>query len=176
MDNRISFTARSNAYLAITKRVWNSAIPDKAYKQIDANRGQLEKFAKNNNLKITFTDGNNMLPELHSGRESAYWSSKLVMEVEKKPSLVSKIRTAFSNLGNKMSRKKEEPKIEITVTSYFGKDSKNIPALKEKEKIGFLVDYEPDNGYMHERINLDTVADLLQKVAGKKSDKSLKLQ
>ncbi|MBP5699059.1 MAG: hypothetical protein J6W96_05995 [Alphaproteobacteria bacterium] len=176
MDNKISFTARSNNYFAITKKVWNSAIPDTAYKQIDANRARLEKFARKNNLKITFTDGSNMLSEYHSGRESDYLSSKLVMEVEKKPALVSKIRTAFSNLAGKMSRKKEEPKLEVTVTSYYAKDSKNIPSLKEKGKIGFFVDYEPDNGYMHERINLDTVVDFLQKVTGTKSNKLLKLQ
>lgn len=117
MDYRISFTAISNEYFAITKRIWNNAIPDTAYKQIDSNRKLFEKFAGKNNIKITFTDGNNMLPELHLGRESLYLSGKLAMEVERKPSLISKIKTAFSNIEYKITKRKDTPKVSVTTVS-----------------------------------------------------------
>ena len=168
MDNRISFTARSNEYVAITKRVWNSAIPDTAYKQIYANREKFEKFARKNNLKITFTDGNNMLPELHTGGESRFLSGKLAMEVEKKPSLASKVREVFSNILNRKAVKNDKPKMTVSAVSYFEKDSQNIPTLKERGKVGFFVDYEPTENHMDKQINLDTVVDFLQKVVGKK--------
>ena len=168
MDNAINFTARSNAYFAITKKGWQSAIPDMAYSQINANRKQLEKFARKNNIKITLTDGNNMLPEFHSGRESSYLSNKLAMEVEKKPSLGTKIKNAFSNLKNKITLKHDKPKVTVTTVSYYEKDSKNIPTLKEKGKIGFFIKYEPAEHYMDKKIDLNTVIDFLQKVVGKK--------
>jgi len=171
MDNKINFMARSNAYLAITKKGWESAIPNTAYKQIDANRGRLEKFARKNNLKITFTDGVNMLPELHSGNESRFLSDKLAMEVEKKPSLVSKIKTVFSNLENKILHKDSKPKLTLSTVTYYEKDSKHIPVIKRNEKMGLFVKYEPAETHMDKGINFDTVVDFLQKISGNKSAK-----
>ena len=168
MDNKINFTARSNAYFAITKKGWQSAIPDTAYKQIDANRLKLEKFARKNNIKIIFTDGNNLLPEFHTGSESRFLSDKLSIEVEKYPSLVSKIKTIFSNLKDKITGKNSGVKCTVSTVSYYEKDSKNIPVLKEKGRIGFFAKYEPTENYMDKKINIDTVVDFLQKVVGKK--------
>jgi hypothetical protein len=167
MDNRINFTARSNGFLAITKKGWNCPIPDKAYSQINNNRASLEKFARKNNIKITFTDAGNMLPEFHSGSESRFLSNKMAVEVEKKPSLVSKIKTAFSDLKDKITGKDSEVKCTVSTVSYYSKESKNIPVLKENGKAGFFVDYELDNGRFPEKINLNTVTDFLQKVTGK---------
>ena len=168
MDNRINFTARSNQYLAITKKGWGSAIPNTAYNQIDANRGRVEKFARKYNLKILFTDANNMLPELHTGNESRYLSDKLAIEVEKKPSLVIKIKTGFNKFLNKIAHKDNKQKVIFSTVSYYEKDSKNIPTLKEKSKIGFFVKYEPTKNTMDKQININTVVDFLQKVVGKK--------
>lgn len=168
MSISINFTGRSNAYFAITKKGWGNKIPDKAYKQIDDNRKAFEKFARKNNIKITFTDASNMLSELHSGRESDFLSGKMAIEVEKTPSLAQKIKKSFSNFTQKFTKEKAEPKCEVSVVSYYGKDSKNIPSLNEREKIGFFIDYEPYDNKMQEKINLDTVADFLQKVVGKK--------
>lgn len=168
MDNRINFTARSNEYFAITKKVWNSAIPDTAYKQIDANRQLFENFARKNNIKITFTDGNNMLPEIHSGSESRYLSDKLVMEVEKKPSLFTKIKTAFSNIRNKKTKRNDMPKVSITSVSYYEKKSNNIPALKENGKMGFFVDYESTENHLDKKVDINTIVDFLQKSVGMK--------
>ena len=52
MDNKINFTARSNAYFVITKKGWQKAIPDMAYSQINANRERLEKFARKIILRL----------------------------------------------------------------------------------------------------------------------------
>ena len=168
MDNRINFTARSNAYFAITKKGWQSAIPDTAYKQIDNNRKRLEKFARKNNIKITFTDANNMLPEFHTGSESRFLSNRLAVEVEKKPSLAMKVKTAFSNLGNKITHKDNKPTVTISTVSYYEKDSKNLPSLKEKGKMGLFVEYEPTQERMDRQINFNTVVEFLQNVVGKK--------
>lgn len=173
MNNTINFTSRSNGYLAITKKGWNNAIPDKAYAQINNNRKPLEKYARRNNIKITFTDASNMLSEFHTGSESRFLSGKMAFEVEKKPSLIQKIKTAFSNFKN---RKSNEPTVEFVQVPYFSKDSKDIPSLKETKKMGFFVDYEPDNTNYNERINMGTVVDLLQKAVGKKSDKLANLK
>lgn len=171
MNNTINFTSRSNGYLAITKKGWNCAIPDKAYSQINNNRATLEKYARKNNIKITFTDAGNMLPELHSGSETRFLSNKMAVEVEKKPSLVSKIKTAFADFKDKVTGKKSDVKCTVSMVSYYEKDSKNIPALKEKGKMGLFVEYEPTENFMDRRINLNTVTDFLQKITGKKSDK-----
>ena len=171
MSVSINFTGKSNAYFAITKKGWGNKIPNKAYKQIDNNRNAFEKFARKNNIKITFTDASNMLPELHSGSESVLLSGKMAIEVEKKPSLIKKIKNSFSNLTQKFKKEKTEPKCEISVVPYYEQDSKNIPSLKEKEKIGFFVYYEPYDNKIQEQINLNTVVDFLQKAVGKKSDK-----
>ena len=132
---------------------------------------KLEKFARKNNIKITFTDGNNLLPELHTGRESSFLSDKLAIKVEKRPSLVSKIKMAFSNIVNKITTKNnDKPKLTVSTVSYYEKDSKNIPTLKEKGKLGFFVKYEPTEKPMDRCIDLNIVVDFLQKVVGKKSD------
>ena len=169
MDNTINFMGKSNNYLAITKKGWNHKIPNTAYNQINKNRKELEKYAKNNGIKITITDGYNMRSELETGREIDFWQSKMVVEVEKKPSLLTKIKTKLSKLGNKIFN--NTPKLEITSVPYYTKQSKSIPNLKENQKIGFLVDYESNNGKMNERVDITTIADFLQTVVGKKSDK-----
>ncbi len=169
MNNSINFTGRSNTYFAITKKGWGNAIPDKAYKQIDNNRTAFEKFARKNNIKITFTDASNMLPEFHSGNVSNFLSGRMAIQVEKKPSLGKKIRNGLLNLVRKST--KRDPKIKLSVMPYFSKDSKNLPTLQEQRNIGFYLEYEPYDGKMQEQINLDTVAKFLQRIVGKKSGK-----
>ncbi len=170
MDNTINFAGRSNNYFAITKKGWQESIPDTAYKLIDNNRKSFEKFARKNNIKLTFTDAGNMLPEFHSGRESAFLNGKMAIEIEKRPSLIKNAKNIFSNFIQKFTNKKAEPKLAISVVPYYSKDSKNIPSLKETSKIGFYADYEPYNNKMQETINLTTVVDFLQKAVGKKSN------
>ena len=173
MSISINFTGRSNTYFAITKKGWGNKIPDKAYKQIDDNRKAFEKFARKNNIKITFTDANNMLPEFHTGSESSFLSGKLAIEVENKQSFISKIKTKFSNLKDKITNKSS---VEVITTPYYSKDSKKIPSLKEQGRVGFLIDYETGNTRFSKSINLETISDLLHKVVGKKSDKLLNLK
>ncbi len=167
MDNKINFTARSNAYFVITKKGWQRAIPDMAYSQINANRERLETFARKNNIKITFTDANNMLSEFHTGSESSFLSGKLAIEVEKKPSLVSKIKTTFSDFKDTITGKNSGVKCTVSTVSYYEKDSKYIPTLKEKGKMGLFVNYEPTKHPMDRRIDFNLVVDFLQKVVGK---------
>ena len=171
MDNTINFTGRSNTYFAITKKGWQESIPDTAYNLINNNRKAFEKFARKNNIKLTFTDARNMLSEFHSGSESSFLNGKMAIEVEKRPSLIQNARNIFSNFIQKFTNKKTEPQLKISVAPYYAKNSKNIPSLKETSKIGFYVDYEPYNNKMQETINLTTVVNFLQKTVGKKSNK-----
>lgn len=140
MNNSISFTGRSNNFFAITRKGWNNDIPERAYNQININRKAFEKFARKHNIKITLTDARNMLPELHTGSESAFLSGKMAIKVEKRPSLIQNFRNSFSNLKQKFTKPKPKPKskLEMTVVPYFDKDNKKIPTLKETKRIGFF--------------------------------------
>ena len=167
MYNKVNFTGRNSKYLVITKAGRQRKIPKIAYEQINENREQLEKFAKKNNVRIMFTDAKNMCSELEFGKENDFFNDKLVITVEKRSSLWKQLKTILLRELGKLLEK--TPTCEIFSIPYYTKASKNIPSLKEKPRVGYLLNYVTSQSNKQKSVEFKDVVDFLQTVVGKKS-------